>query len=94
MDYVKIPAPLFEDKTFKNMPWGQQKFLLLLYACFSDVERFTIDVKKPRQYMLDSDMYLTSRVRKLLELGFIVIDGYQPTERGKRRRVFKFKDWE
>lgn len=94
IDYVQIPAPLFESKEFHSLSWGNQKFLICLYRLFHDCETFTIELKKPEDYFQPSGMTLTRRVWDLLQSGVIEICGQQETIFKKRRRVFKFKDWE
>jgi len=94
IEYVQIPAPLFESKEFNSLSWGDQKFLLCLYRLFHDCETFTIDLKKPTDYLQSSGVSLEGRVCHLVTSCLIEVCGKQKTIFNKYRRVFKFKDWE
>ena len=93
MDYIQIPVPLFESEIFQKLSWGNQKFLIALYRKFHDIERFTIDLKRPEDYFQPSGVTLSKRVWDLVQSGLIEIDGYQPTVKFGKRRIFKFKTW-
>jgi len=93
IEYVQIPAPLFESPEYHKLSNGCQKLLMSLYSIFYDTETFTIELHEPRKYYESPKSELNRKVAVLVKTGFLVIDSYRKTPRSGRRRVFKFKEW-
>jgi hypothetical protein len=97
MEYIQIPVAMLDSKEFSSLKWVQQKLLIALYRRFYDTERFTVDCKNPAEYYQSKGTCpstMLHRLAVLLSAGFIVTDGEMKSKiSGRRRRVFKFKDW-
>lgn len=91
MDIIALPAQLLDDPAFNALQWGDQKFMIALYALFADTERFTIDINHPEHYRQSPGVWLVGRIHRLVKAGMLQITGQQKSSKFGHVRVFSFK---
>lgn len=88
MENVLIPRAVLNSREFARLQPKVKVFLIQLYAMYSDVERFTIDLRDPKKYGLTPGVYITNRVTPLTQCGLLMLE---PDRDEENRRVFRFR---
>jgi hypothetical protein len=92
VDFVAIPAGVFESQEYKALSYGNREFLLRLYHLFGDCITFALDYKTPEEYGERHGAAMHGKLQSLLKCGLVEIESKPAGEsRGPRPRVLRFR---
>lgn len=82
-DCINIPTAVFQDERYKQLRTSEKILLLELYVDFFDTALFTPDFPDSIRTMQ------LARLKRLVDIGFVVLDHIIPAKRGYGKRVFR-----
>lgn len=93
MNYVPIPAEVFESEECRSLSAIAREFLIRLYHFFGDCETFVILERDPMQYGQNTPSQIRRKLEGLIEAGVLLVHEPQAFDgkTGSRPRVLKFK---
>lgn len=91
MSAIIIPIEAVESPEYATLTQPEQLFLIDLYIIMNDVERFTIDCSQPEKYRQSRGAHLPRKIKSLIDVGLLIVDGRQKSGIDHYVRVFRFR---